>query len=126
MNILVTGGAGFIGSNFIYYMLRKYEDYRIVCLDKLTYAGNLSTLKQAFDNPNFKFVKGDIADREFVFNLFDEERFDIVINFAAESHVDRSIESPDIFLKTNVMGTQVLMDASKRIWSKKVSSGFNR
>ncbi len=119
MNILVTGGAGFIGSNFIYYMLKKYEEYRIFCLDKLTYAGNLSTLKQAFDNPNFKFVKGDIADREFIFNLFDKERFDVVINFAAESHVDRSIESPDIFLKTNVMGTQVLMDASKKFGVKR-------
>ena len=118
LNILVTGGAGFIGSNFIYYMLRKYEDYRIVCLE-ITYAGNLSTLKQAIDNPNFKFVKGDIADREFIFNLFDKERFDVVINFAAESHVDRSIESPDIFLKTNVMGTQVLMDASKKFGVKR-------
>ncbi|NLZ53587.1 MAG: dTDP-glucose 4,6-dehydratase [Thermoanaerobacteraceae bacterium] len=119
MNILVTGGAGFIGSNFIYYMLKKYKNYKIVCLDKLTYAGNLSTLKQAIDNPNFKFVKGDIADREFIFNLFDKERFDVVINFAAESHVDRSIESPDIFLKTNVMGTQVLMDASKKFGVKR-------
>ena len=107
MNILVTGGAGFIGSNFIYYMLDKYKDYKIVCLDKLTYAGNLSTLKKAFENPNFKFVKGDISDREFVFELFKEEYFDVVVNFAAESHVDRSIEDPEIFLKTNVIGTQV-------------------
>ncbi|MBZ4644427.1 MAG: rfbB, partial [Deferribacteraceae bacterium] len=119
MNILVTGGAGFIGSNFIYYMLDKYNDYRIVCLDKLTYAGNLSTLKKALENPNFRFVKGDIADREFVFNLFEEENFDIVVNFAAESHVDRSIEDPGIFLKTNVMGTQVLMDASRKFGVKR-------
>ncbi|QSQ07950.1 dTDP-glucose 4,6-dehydratase 2 [Koleobacter methoxysyntrophicus] len=119
MNILVTGGAGFIGSNFIYYMLEKYKDYRIVCLDKLTYAGNLSTLKKAFENPNFRFVKGDIADREFVFNLFEEEKFDVVVNFAAESHVDRSIEDPGIFLKTNVMGTQVLMDASREFGVKR-------
>lgn len=119
MNILVTGGAGFIGSNFVYYMLNKYSDYRIVCLDKLTYAGNLSTLKKAMENPNFRFVKGDIADREFVFNLFEEEKFDIVVNFAAESHVDRSIEDPGIFLKTNVIGTQVLMDASRKYGVKR-------
>jgi dTDP-glucose 4,6-dehydratase len=119
MNILVTGGAGFIGSNFIYYMLEKYKDYRIVCLDKLTYAGNLSTLKKALENSNFRFIKGDIADREFVFNLFEEEKFDVVVNFAAESHVDRSIEDPGIFLKTNVMGTQVLMDASRNFGVKR-------
>jgi len=119
MNILVTGGAGFIGSNFVYYMLNKYSDYRIVCLDKLTYAGNLSTLKKAMENPNFRFVKGDISDREFVFNLFEEEKFDIVVNFAAESHVDRSIENPGIFLTTNVIGTQVLMDASRKYGVKR-------
>ena len=119
MNILVTGGAGFIGSNFVYYMLNKYSDYRIVCLDKLTYAGKLSTLKKAMENPNFRFVKGDIADREHVFNLFEEEKFDIVVNFAAESHVDRSIEDPGIFLKTNVIGTQVLMDASRKYGVKR-------
>ena len=119
MNILVTGGAGFIGSNFVYYMLNKYCDYRIVCLDKLTYAGNLSTLKKAMENPNFRFVKGDISDREFVFNLFEEEKFDIVVNFAAESHVDRSIENPGIFLTTNVIGTQVLMDASRKYGVKR-------
>ncbi len=119
MNILVTGGAGFIGSNFIYYMLDKYKDYKIVCLDKLTYAGNLSTLKKAFENPNFKFVKGDISDREFVFELFKEEYFDVVVNFAAESHVDRSIEDPEIFLKTNVIGTQVLMNAARKFGVKR-------
>lgn len=119
MNILVTGGAGFIGSNFVYYMLNKYKDYRIVCLDKLTYAGNLSNLKKAMENPNFRFVKGDIADRDFVFSLFKEEKFDIVVNFAAESHVDRSIEDPGIFLKTNVIGTQVLMDASREFGVKR-------
>lgn len=114
MKILVTGGAGFIGSNFVYYMLDKYKDYKIFCLDSLTYAGNLSTLKKAMENENFSFVKGDITDREFVFSLFEKENFDIVVNFAAESHVDRSIEQPDVFLKTNIMGTQVLLDASKK------------
>ena len=109
-NILVTGGAGFIGSNFIYYMQKKHPDYRIVCLDALTYAGNLYTLDNA-RNGNFRFVLGDITDREAVFSLFEEEKFDAVVNFAAESHVDRSIETPEIFLKTNILGTQVLLDA---------------
>ena len=113
MKILVTGGAGFIGSNFIYYMLGKHPDYKIVCLDALTYAGNLETLEEAMKNENFKFVKGDITDREAVRKLFSEEKFDIVVNFAAESHVDRSIETPEVFLKTNILGTQVLMDASR-------------
>lgn len=114
MKILVTGGAGFIGSNFVYYMLREHPDYEIVCLDKLTYAGNLATLEEALKNPKFKFYKGDIADRDYVFDLFEKEKFDIVVNFAAESHVDRSIETPEIFLKTNILGTQVLMDASRK------------
>ena len=113
MKILVTGGAGFIGSNFIYYMLKKHPDYEIVSLDALTYAGNLETLEEAMKNPNFKFVKGDITDRKLVFELFENEKFNIVVNFAAESHVDRSIETPEVFLKTNILGTQVLMDASK-------------
>lgn len=113
MKLLVTGGAGFIGSNFIYYMLNKYPDYDIVCLDKLTYAGNLSTLEDALKNSKFKFVKGDIADKVFVDKLFDEENFDAVVNFAAESHVDRSIENPQIFLITNIIGVQVLMDACR-------------
>ena len=114
--IIVTGGAGFIGSNFVYYMLKKYPFYRIVCLDALTYAGNLSTLKKAIkDHPdNFRFVKGDIRDAELVESLFVEEKPDIVVNFAAESHVDRSILDPQAFLQTNIMGPQVLMDACKK------------
>ncbi|MEE1010579.1 MAG: dTDP-glucose 4,6-dehydratase [Acutalibacteraceae bacterium] len=114
MKILVTGGAGFIGCNFVYYMLDKYKDYKIVCLDALTYAGNLKSLEKAIENDNFKFVKGSIADRELVDSLFEKEKFDVVINFAAESHVDRSIENPFIFLETNVMGTACLLDASKK------------
>lgn len=114
MKILVTGGAGFIGGNFVHYMLKKYPNYEIVCLDKLTYAGNLSTLEGVMDNPNFTFCKGDIADSEFVDKLFTEHKFDIVVNFAAESHVDRSIENPQIFLITNIIGTQVLMDACRK------------
>lgn len=114
MNILVTGGAGFIGSNFIYYMLKKHPEYRIVCIDALTYAGNLETLSKAMVNPNFRFFKGDITDRKAVYSLFEEEKFDAVINFAAESHVDRSIEEPEVFLKTNILGTQVLLDAAKK------------
>lgn len=119
MKILVTGGAGFIGSNFVYYMLNKHPDYDIVCLDLLTYAGNLETLEDAMKNPKFKFYKGDIADRTFVYDLFENEKFDIVVNFAAESHVDRSIENPEIFLKTNIMGTQVLMDAARKYGVKR-------
>lgn len=114
MTVIVTGGAGFIGSNFIFHMLKKYSDYRIICLDKLTYAGNLSTLKSVMDNKNFRFVKADICDRETVCGLFEKERPDIVVNFAAESHVDRSIENPDVFLRTNIMGTSVLMDACRK------------
>lgn len=114
MKILVTGGAGFIGGNFVHYMISKYPDYKIVNLDALTYAGNLETLKDVQDEKNYKFVKGDISDREFIFNLFENEKFDIVVNFAAESHVDRSIVEPDIFIKTNVLGTQALLDASKK------------
>ncbi|MBQ5905811.1 MAG: dTDP-glucose 4,6-dehydratase [Clostridia bacterium] len=113
-NILVTGGAGFIGSNFVYYMLEKHPDYRIVCIDSLTYAGNLSTLEKALQNENFRFVKADITDREAVDKLFGEENFTAVVNFAAESHVDRSIESPEVFLKTNILGTQVLMDMARK------------
>lgn len=112
--IIVTGGAGFIGGNFVHYMLKKYPDYKIICLDCLTYAGNLETLESVADNPNFRFVKADITDREAVFKLFDEEHPDIVVNFAAESHVDRSIENPSIFLNTNILGTQTLMDACRK------------
>ncbi|CDZ23685.1 dTDP-glucose 4,6-dehydratase [[Clostridium] cellulosi] len=119
MNIIVTGGAGFIGSNFVYYMLKNHPDYRIICLDALTYAGNLHTLEEAMKNPNFRFVKGDIADRECVYKLFEEEKPDIVVNFAAESHVDRSIENPEIFLKTNIIGTQVMMDACRKYGIKR-------
>ena len=112
--ILVTGGAGFIGGNFVYYMLENYPETKIVCLDALTYAGNLETLKGAFGNPKFKFVKGDITDRKFIYELFETENFDTVVNFAAESHVDRSIEEPEVFLKTNILGTQVLLDACNK------------
>lgn len=114
MKIIVTGGAGFIGGNFVHYMIGKYPGYKIICLDKLTYAGNLETLEPVMDNPDFTFVKGDIADREFVYNLFENEKPDIVVNFAAESHVDRSIENPGIFLQTNVIGTGVLLDACRK------------
>lgn len=113
MTTIVTGGAGFIGSNFIFHMLHKYPDDRIVCLDKLTYAGNLSTLASVMEQPNFRFVKLDICDREGVYRLFEEEHPGVVVNFAAESHVDRSIEDPGIFLQTNIMGTAVLMDACR-------------
>lgn len=111
MNILITGGAGFIGSNFIYYQLDRHPEDRFVCIDALTYAGKIETLEKAFKHDNFRFVKADIADRDAVNRLFEEENFDIVVNFAAESHVDRSITNPEIFLVTNIMGTQVLMDA---------------
>lgn len=114
MTIIVTGGAGFIGSNFIFYMMKKYPDYRIICLDKLTYAGNLSTLAPVMDKPNFRFVKMDICDRDAVYGLFEEEHPDVVVNFAAESHVDRSILNPEIFLETNIIGTSVLMDACRK------------
>lgn len=114
MTIIVTGGAGFIGSNFVFHMLQAHPDYRIVCLDKLTYAGNLSTLEPVLQQDNFRFVKADICDRQAVDKLFQEEKPDIVVNFAAESHVDRSIENPGIFLETNIMGTAVLMDACRK------------
>ena len=113
MTIIVTGGAGFIGSNFIFYLLREHPEDRVVCLDKLTYAGNLSTLAPVMDRPNFRFVKADICDRSAVWQLFEEEKPDAVVNFAAESHVDRSIEDPGLFLQTNIIGTGVLMDACR-------------
>lgn len=119
MKILVTGGAGFIGSNFLYYMRKKRPNYELVCLDALTYAGNLSTLEPLLVNKEISFIKGDISDRDFVFSLFQKEKFDYVVNFAAESHVDRSIENPGIFLKTNIIGTQVLMDACRKFGIKR-------
>lgn len=112
-NLIVTGGAGFIGANFIYYWLDAHPQDRVVCVDKLTYAGNLSTLLPVMDRPNFRFVRADICDRNAIFALFSEEQPDVVVNFAAESHVDRSIEDPSVFLQTNVLGTQVLMDACR-------------
>ena len=114
MKWFVTGGAGFIGSNFVFYMLDQYPEDQIICLDKLTYAGNLETLEGVMENPGFTFVKGDIADREAVYALFEKERPDIVVNFAAESHVDRSVVDPGIFLQTNILGTGVLMDACRK------------
>ena len=108
---LVTGGAGFIGGNFLHIMVNKYPNDQYVCIDALTYAGNMETLAPIMDKPNFKFVHENICNREAVFKLFEEEKFDYVINFAAESHVDRSIENPRIFLETNILGTQTLMDA---------------
>ena len=114
MTIIVTGGAGFIGSNFVFHMLKAHPEYRIICLDKLTYAGNLSTLEPVLEQDNFRFVRADICDREAVEKLFEEEKPDMVVNFAAESHVDRSIENPGIFLETNIMGTAVLMDACRK------------
>jgi len=119
MKILITGGAGFIGSNFVNYMVKKYPAYNVVNLDALTYAGNLENLKAVEDAPNYKFVKGDIADRQFINQLFAEESFDYVLNFAAESHVDRSITNPDIFIQTNIQGTQILLDAAKNAKIKK-------
>lgn len=119
MKILVTGGAGFIGANFVYYQLKKHPQDEIICLDKLTYAGNMETLQKAMEYSNFYFVRGDITDRTFIFSLFQKYQFDIVVNFAAESHVDRSIENPSIFLQTNVIGTQMLLDASREYGIKR-------
>ena len=112
--MLITGGAGFIGSNFIHYILSKYNDYQVINLDKLTYAANLENLKDIEDNKNYRFIHGDIADQEFIFKLLENEKFDIVINFAAESHVDNSILNPQIFTITNILGTQVLLDACRK------------
>ena len=116
---LITGGAGFIGGNFCHYMVNTYPNDNLVCLDALTYAGNLETLEPIKDRPNFKFVHGNICDRDLVYKLFEEEKFDYVVNFAAESHVDRSIENPTIFLETNIIGTSVLMDACRKYGIKR-------
>ena len=112
--ILVTGGAGFIGSNFVYLLLDERPEWRVVCVDSLTYAANFHTLNKALENPNFKFYKEDIRNRDGIFAIFEAEKPDIVVNFAAESHVDRSIENPGIFLETNILGTQVMMDACRK------------
>ena len=119
MKILVTGGAGFIGGNFVHYMVNKYPEDMIVNLDLLTYAGNLETLKPVEDKPNYKFYKGDIADKDFIMDLFEKEKFDVVINFAAESHVDRSITNPELFVHSNVLGTVTLLDASRKFGVKR-------
>ncbi|MBR4657496.1 MAG: dTDP-glucose 4,6-dehydratase [Oscillospiraceae bacterium] len=119
MTILLTGGAGFIGANFIYFELKNHPEDRIVCLDALTYAGNLTTLAEALKNPNFAFYKVNICDRPAVYEIFEKEQPDAVVNFAAESHVDRSIETPEIFLQTNILGTQVMMDACRRYGTKR-------
>ena len=119
---LVTGGAGFIGSNFIHYMFKKYKDIQIINLDKLTYAGNLENLKDIEKNPNYTFVKGDICDKKLVEELFQKYDIDYVVNFAAESHVDRSIRDPEIFVKTNVLGTVTLLNAAKTAWE--TENGF--
>lgn len=114
MKILVTGGAGFIGSNFVYFELDRHPEDKIICFDALTYAGNLETLKGALKHPNFSFVQGNISDRDTVYAIFEQEKPDVVVNFAAESHVDRSIENPGLFLQTNVAGTGVLLDACRK------------
>ena len=119
MKMLITGGAGFIGSNFIFYMRKMHPDYDLVCIDKLTYAGNLETLASVMDDPKFRFIRADIADRSEIYRIFEAEKPDTVVNFAAESHVDRSIENPAVFLETNVMGTQVLLDASRKYGVKR-------
>lgn len=112
--VLITGGAGFIGSNFVYHMLKEHPDDKIVCVDCLTYAGNMSTLAEAMKNERFVFYKTNICDRAGIYKIFETEHPDIVVNFAAESHVDRSIETPEIFLQTNILGTQVMMDACRK------------
>ena len=119
MKILITGGAGFIGGNFCHYMLEKYPEDSFVCLDALTYAGNMETLADIINKPNFKFVQGNICDKELVEKLFENEKFDLVINFAAESHVDRSIENPKLFLESNIIGVQTLMDACRKYGIKR-------
>ena len=125
MNILVTGGAGFIGSNFIKYMLSKYN-YNIINLDLLTYAGNLNNLDEIKHLDNYNFIKGDICDKALLEEIFENNNIDIVINFAAESHVDRSIDGPEVFLRTNILGTQALLDTAKKHWKKDFSNKYSR
>ena len=119
MKYLITGGAGFIGSNYLHYVVNKYPEDEFVCIDALTYAGNYNNIKMLENCPNYKFVHGDITDRELIFKLFEDEKFDVVINFAAESHVDNSIKNPTVFLTTNILGTQNLMDACRKYGIKR-------
>lgn len=119
MKMLITGGAGFIGSNFIFHLREHHPEYELICVDKLTYAGNLATLESVMNAPNFKFIRADIADRDAVYRIFETDKPEVVVNFAAESHVDRSIENPSVFLQTNVMGTQVLLDACRKYGIKR-------
>ena len=124
--ILVTGGAGFIGSNFVKMMLKKHPDYNIINVDTLTYAGNLENLKDIENNSNYTFVKADIRDRDKIEGIFENNEISAVVNFAAESHVDRSIEEPEVFLTTNIIGTQVLLDVAKRHWKIKPDDKYDR
>lgn len=119
MKIVVTGGAGFIGGNFVHFILDEYPEDEVICLDALTYAGNLETLEAVMNNPKFTFLKGDISDRNFVYELFEKEKPDVLVNFAAESHVDRSIANPELFLRTNIIGTNVLLDACRKYGIKR-------
>ncbi|MBR3008784.1 MAG: GDP-mannose 4,6-dehydratase, partial [Stomatobaculum sp.] len=119
MKMIVTGGAGFIGSNFVQYEVKNHPEDEIINLDLLTYAGNLESVKPVENAPNYRFVRGDIADREFIFRLFEEEKPDVIVNFAAESHVDRSITDPEIFVRTNVVGTTTLLDACRKYGIKR-------
>lgn len=116
---IITGGAGFIGTNYVYYVLSKYPVEQFICIDKLTYAGSLENLEGALKNDNFRFIKGDIADKDFIFKVFEEEKPDVVINFAAETHVDRSVVEPEVFLQTNVIGTGVLLEACRKYGIKR-------
>lgn len=119
MKTIITGGAGFIGTNYVYYVLSKYPVEQFICIDKLTYAGSLENLEGALKNDNFRFIKGDIADKDFIFKVFEEEKPDVVINFAAETHVDRSVVEPEVFLQTNVIGTGVLLEACRKYGIKR-------
>ncbi len=126
MTILVTGGAGFIGSNFVYHMLGKYSDYKILCVDCLTYAGNMSTLAEAMKNPNFKFFKTNICDRKAIYEIFETEKPDVVVNFAAESHVDRSIDNPEVFSSNKYSGYTGSYGCLSQVRNYSLSSSFYR